>query len=214
MNYLYHIKFFTDSTRYVSSFNNSSPKNFTPSEDGKEINSINLNEHIKLGDTPQYKLNQFLYNNIKKNKFIEKQQMKKSKVKLEDDKKDILKITNDKVDIFKDDIFTKINDIDENGNKIVKTNWSKLTYDTKKEKIESFLKLYVDYSFGEDKREKKKEDVDELINNEKNVNLLIKNVKYDKNNERVSIIKGFYPKKNKFIFDYQNEFHNKNLFLD
>jgi len=213
MNFLYPIKIFTDSTRYVSSFNNSSPKNFTPSEDGQEINSANLNDQIKLETVP-YKLNQFLYNNIKKNKFIEKQQMKKSKMKFDDDKKDVMKITNNNVDIFNDDIFTKVNDIDDNGNKIVKTNWAKLTYDTKKEKIESFLKLYVDYSFSEDKREKKKEDVDELISNEKNVNLLIKNVKYDKDNERVSIIKGFYPKKNKFIFEYQNEFHNKNLFLD
>ncbi len=213
MNLLYPIKIYTDSTRYVSSFNNSSPKNFTPSEDGEEINSINLTEQIKLETVP-YKLNQFLYNNIKKNKFLEKQQMKKSKIKFDDDKKDILKITNDKIDIFNDDIFTKINDIDENGNKIVRTSWSKLTYDDKKDKIESFLKLYVDYSFVEDKREKKKNDVNELISDDKNVNLLIKNVKYDKNNERVSTIKGFYPKKNKFIFEYQNEFHNKNLFFD
>lgn len=213
MNFLYPIKIYTDSTRYVSSFNNSSPKNFTPSEDGQEINSIILNDQIKLETIP-YKLNQFLYNNIKKNKFIEKQQMKKSKVKFDDEKKDVMKINNNKVDIFNDDVFTKINDVDENGNKIVKTTWAKLTYDNKKEKIESFLKLYVDYSFEEENRDKKIEDVNELMSNEKNVNLLIKNVKYDKDNERVSTIKGFYPKKNKFIFDYQNEFHNKNLFLN
>jgi hypothetical protein len=213
MNFLYPIKIYTDSTRYVSSFNNSSPKNFTPSEDGQEINSIILNDQIKLETIP-YKLNQFLYNNIKKNKFIEKQQMKKSKNKLEDEKKDVMKITNNNVDIFNDDVFTKVNDVDENGNKIVKTTWSKLTYDNKKEKIETFLKLYVEYSFIEEKREKKNEEVDELMSDEKNVNLLIKNVKYDKDNERVSTIKGFYPKKNKFIFDYQNEFHNKNLFLN
>jgi hypothetical protein len=213
MNFLYPIKIYTDSTRYVSSFNNSSPKNFAPSEDGQEINSMILNDQIKLETVP-YKLNQFLYNNIKKNKFIEKQQMKKSKNKLEDEKKDVMKITNNNVDIFNDDVFTKVNDVDENGNKIVKTTWSKLTYDNKKEKIETFLKLYVEYSFIEEKREKKNEEVDELMSDEKNVNLLIKNVKYDKDNERVSTIKGFYPKKNKFIFDYQNEFHNKNLFLN
>jgi hypothetical protein len=213
MNFLYPIKIYTDSTRYVSSFNNSSSKNFTPSEDGQEINSMILNDQIKLETVP-YKLNQFLYNNIKKNKFIEKQQMKKSKNKLEDEKKDVMKITNNNVDIFNDDVFTKVNDVDENGNKIVKTTWSKLTYDNKKEKIETFLKLYVEYSFLEEKREKKNEEVDELMSDEKNVNLLIKNVKYDKDNERVSTIKGFYPKKNKFIFDYQNEFHNKNLFLN
>jgi hypothetical protein len=212
MNFIYPIKIYTDSLRYISSSNNFVSRKFAPSDE--EIEISNETEEKKVNDVIPYKLNQFLYDNIKKNKFLEKQQMKKSKIKFEEDKGEMVKITDNNIDIFKDDVFTvKSINIDDNGEEIKKTSWAKLDNETKRAKIECFLKLYVDYSYGEEIREEKRREVDELLENEKNLFLLIKNVKYDKNNERVSTIKGFYPKKNKFIFEYQNEFHNQNLFF-
>jgi hypothetical protein len=211
MSFIYPIKIYTDSVRYISSSNNNVSKTFPPSDEN--VDDIVIEEN-QLNTAIPYKLNKFLHENMKKHKYLEKQQMKKSKVKLEENKSEMVKITNDTIDIFKDDVFTIQNDVDENGEKIMKTSWAKLDKETKRAKIEHFLKLYVEYSYREEIREAKMQEVDELLENEKNLSLLIKNVKYDKNNERVSTIKGFYPKKNKFVFDYQNEFHNQNLFFN